>query len=478
MKLRMIVFLNLSILCSPIYSDQQLPLPDLSLKKDTVWTVAFAAFKGKNLSRENDHLVRSLPLLVKGELDEIHKHYFTADAKEEYRKTIINNELKNQYTQLLQLEKSKDDFFFENQNTPDAAKRLDDLKTNISKRNDLIARIKAYDDSQIVFPDEMPVSYLSTEKNETLFDAPRFSPLQYVIDKNINLLVYGDVEEVQGYLMITVQALERSFEKIVFTASKVVAADEISSFAEEIKNGLARAIMGSDWGSLTVTTGNPKSILYINDEFAGIGNFRLTYIKPGEKKIHIEAPGYLSQEKTITLIADEDTKLTFKLEKQELAKVRLNSDPSGANVYIDSEWAGKTPLDIEKTDAMQRVLLKMNDYDDYSFHIDQSTKAELSITLVKHTIDLNARQSAARDSFYGSFGFFLVSIAFPIFLSGYSQDFLAAAKAPGSDFDKYVLYSNICNVSYWSTFAISGGLLVLTIINLIQYIGASDRPIG
>jgi len=238
-------------------------------------------------------------------------------------------------------------------------------------------------------------------------------------------------------------------------------------------------MFGSDWGSLTINSDPVKSIVYVNGEFAGIGNFRLAYVKPGEKKIHIEAPGYLAEDKTITLTANEDNKISFKLGKEDLAKVRVNTDPTGATVYVNSEWAGKTPVDIEKMEAMQRILIKMNEYDDYSFHIDQSTKPELNITLIKHTIDLNARQNTARDNFYGSFGFFLVSIVFPIFLSGFSQDFNAVASvSTGADYAKYSLYANICNVSYWSTLAVSAGLAVLTAINLIQYISASDRPIG
>jgi hypothetical protein len=460
---------------------EELPPPEIKIPSDASWYVAFATFEGKNLSGENDYLVKSIPFLLKGELESIKTHYFDETSKTAYRKALVFDKLKEQYLLLKQSQKTRDDLLFENLQIDEREKRIKVIDETIAKATTLIAQYNKYDASQIVYPDTMPVQIKTTDKDDVLLAIPKYSALQYAIDKKINLLVWGSVEEIQGYIVVDIKVLDVVMQTDVYSYNTVMSPDDLASVIEETKGGIAGAILGTDWGTIAVTLDPPKGILFMNGEFMGIGNTRIAYVPVGDKKINAEAPGYNPQQINTSVASHKETTLDIKLVKKDLAKLYVVSDPTGADVYVNSEWVGKTPLYIEKTKEMKRTLLTMKEYDDYSFHVDETSGEESVITLARHTIDFNARQSEARDNFYTSFGFFLVSIALPIFISGYVQDydFIIPSKVSLSPpFDNYMTYKNVLSGSYWGALTITGVLGITTIVNLIQYIIASDRPFG
>jgi hypothetical protein len=457
------------------------PMAAITLTADTKWSVAFSTFEGINLSPENDHLVKSVPFLIKGELESIDKHYFDDRSKSSYRKALVYDKLREQYTALKQSQKTRDDLVFDNM-LPDAReKKITEIELAISKITTTISALTQYDASTIAFPDSLPVQIISGEKDDVLLEAPKYSALQFAIDKKINLLVRGRIEEIQGYIKLDIEALDRAEEADIYSFNMVVAPDELSTAIEKAKEGIAGAILGTEWGTLVLTVDPVKAIFYMDGEFIGIGNTRLTYVPTGKKKITAEAPGYATKNFETEIIAQKEITLDIILEKRDLAKIRIVSEPSGADVYVNSEWVGKTPLDLEKTREMKRVLVTMKDFDQYSFHVDQSSGDEIPIVLVRHSIDYNARQTEARDNFYMSFGFLLVSIAFPVFINGYMQDYAAEIRENGSStppFDGYYLNYNILNGSYYGALTVTCVLSVTTVIYLIQYLISADRPFG
>jgi hypothetical protein len=454
--------------------------PDIRVLPDAVWNVMYTSFAGKNLSQENEHLVKSVPLLLKAELDSIRVHYFDQAAVADYQKELVYEKLKIQFGLLKQSQKDRDAIAFKVMDVSEKEKKLKDLDLAIAKVMDTISQYQKYDYSQIEFPRSMAIKVMDNG-NQALFDAPKFSPLQYAIDKKTNLLIFGTIEEIQGYLVVDVRALDSIREKEVFSFSKALNPQELQTIVDETKNGLASSILGSDWGSIAITIEPSNGIIFMDDVFLGIGNTKAEFIDPGEKKIRVQAPGFYTKEKTISIVPGNETDISMNLAKEEVAKMHIDSDPEGASVYINSEWAGKTPIDIEKTKEMKRVLLKFEGYDDYSFHIDEKSGSSEMVSLKKHTIDFNAKQADMRNNFYTSFGLLLVSIALPVFVSAFGTDYENALQSMNpSDpaYNNYLLSSQILSASFWGALAITGVLVGTTIYNLVLYIIASDRPFG
>ena len=225
----------------------------------------------------------------------------------------------------------------------------------------------------------------------------------------------------------------------------------------------------------------PDAFVFINDKFAGIGDTYADYLKPGTNTIKIRHPDYFEQTGIVELSPYEEKKFDITLEKIELGFVSLSSLPPNAWVYKNSIYSGITPLNIEKSSHLKRIVIKKEEFDDFIFHIGHTSNDTIVAELQQSLVDPEKKQKDERDDFYSAFGLLLVSIPVPVFLNGFSKDFKDIAN--NDDFDgavrnQYKLMSNIFEIAYWVTLGVTGGLLVNMGFNLADYIKAADRPIG
>ena len=103
-----------------------------------------------------------------------------------------------------------------------------------------------------------------------------------------------------------------------------------------------------------------------NDE--GIpGAYTLT-VSPGTYKVSVELTGYRDYDQTVTAGAGQTVTLNANLVPITAAaagEISISSTPSGANVFVDNEYKGITPVTIPGVASGTRdVLLKLTGYQD------------------------------------------------------------------------------------------------------------------
>lgn len=83
--------------------------------------------------------------------------------------------------------------------------------------------------------------------------------------------------------------------------------------------------------------------IYIDNDYTGYTPLKLTGFSVGRHSVRIEKEGYVTEEKTIEYYPNGDFTVHFKLVPRVLI---ISTDPDEAEVYIDDQYAGKSPVTL------------------------------------------------------------------------------------------------------------------------------------
>lgn len=135
--------------------------------------------------------------------------------------------------------------------------------------------------------------------------------------------------------------------------------------------------------SLHVDTEPPGGMLYLDDQLLGNTPLDWTTIEAGSHKLRIVLNGYVDYENTIYFARGEEKRLHIVLPK-ELEGLEVISNPPGADVYVDAQPLGKTPLSLQIPPGEHEILItKGETYEDYATKISllKGQSKKLSVTL-------------------------------------------------------------------------------------------------
>jgi hypothetical protein len=185
----------------------------------------------------------------------------------------------------------------------------------------------------------------------------------------------------------------------------------------------------------------------------------------------------------VDLEAQTVTDLPVTLERIDLGTIAVSSDPPGADAWVDEVWQGRTPLPLERPGEKARLVLSLPDGPEASLEIGPSSPTEVSVSLSAGASRSDAAQKAARDRFYGSFGWFVLSLPVPFYTYSWSVDWAAEARrlAAAGDTTGAQRAVNI-GTGFWFGYlgglAVSVGLAGWTAYNIVRYIQAASQTAG
>ena len=156
--------------------------------------------------------------------------------------------------------------------------------------------------------------------------------------------------------------------------------------------------------------------------------------------------------------------------------VRLESSPAGATVYIDSIYAGTTPMTWNFTRLPALVRIEHDGYLESRFVIDTDSPDTVARALLRDTVDWTVEIEQRRSTFYRSLAWFAVSIPVTLALRGGYLNVYGAfppyddgSLTPEARQD----FARLGNILYWSSLAgmmVNIGLLANTILDIRDYI--------
>jgi hypothetical protein len=450
----------MKVLLLLLLSVASLSADDIRLVDDReYWSVGVAAFQGRDLSQENEYLTRSFPLLLRERLEAIPEHYFSEAEKRAYQIQILTREQQRLADSVNADRQARDELFFTSEEN-----RAPVYEERIAATLEQLNTLREIDPEGISIQPSKPIRFVSGADGQLVFDREVLSPYQLAKQQDLDALLWGRFEEVQGFLYFEVSLFNAVLGEPVFTYSDAAAPIELYEMSGQLVTELATALWGRDWSSLTVQTEPPGASVWIDEQFQGRTPLSIPYLLPGSRQMRIQLPEYRPVSRTIQLIpyAEQEQQVTLVPQAREM--FNLASEPAGAEVYRGSEWLGTTPLSVGIPQDLERFMLRREGFLDFPLYADPTVEESVTVELLPQDNDPVEIQNRRRNEMYRAFGFFALSVPLPLFFGAYMQDY----QVLGRD-TRFLTYA------YAGTFALSSALFVNLAIRVIRYLRAADR---
>jgi hypothetical protein len=435
-------------------------------------SVPSQSFLGVNLAR-----------LFREKLQEIKTHEIGGTELGEYAMSIISGERAAILKKMNELAASRDALYFSGTTLRDESKQ-ESIAEEMETLKERLRILETLDFEEIGIIPEKGLSLLvaaGAGTNEGLL--PVVMDPQSAAEKGkVDYLLWGTVrEEAAGILSLTVNLYASRSRQTLFSGSASGSAGELDRLVERLFVRMAGALTGRPWASLDITTRPSDAYIYAEGELAGIGVARLAYVRPGSHHLSFYADGYEVLEVDVPLDPESRSAVTYELVPSPQPDIRLETFPSGADVYFGALKKGVTPLVLPLGATPDIISLSL---EGYKSKVLPSTSEELGSLhiLPRDIISWDERIAAKRSSFYRSLGFLILSVPIPVILYGAYQNeafgYMQYTGRAGFDYDKAMDMERQYRIMYYSylgSLFLTGSLFVNTIQKLMDYIRTGEE---
>jgi len=101
---------------------------------------------------------------------------------------------------------------------------------------------------------------------------------------------------------------------------------------------------------VAVNSTPPKATVFIDDKYAGVTPLTVKSLTPGHHFLKLTKRDHLPWTKLVELLYAKET-IDAKLTLKPKGTIIVTSEPAQADVYVDGEYEGKTPLEMKNLDA-------------------------------------------------------------------------------------------------------------------------------
>lgn len=149
--------------------------------------------------------------------------------------------------------------------------------------------------------------------------------------------------------------------------------------------------------AILVSSTPTGAAVYLDGSYKGTtpssGYLELTDLSPGTYTVRLTSSGYSDYTTEVTLSRNEISTISADMTAEYVASpygaLSVQSSPSGAEVYLDNEYKGITPLTLQQiTTGSHTVLIKKDGYSEYSgdVNIVSDQASGLSVTLTAESV--------------------------------------------------------------------------------------------
>lgn len=246
--------------------------------------------------------------------------------------------------------------------------------------------------------DEQPVGVTPTGEielaagpHELELRAPRYQPYSQELEvQGQSILETVLVELVPNWANVTIVTEpdaaeifigEESVARSPATIEVIAGEQEITirkdGYKDWRKNAIFVANEPIDWeaivleeadGVLRVTTRPTGVAVTVNDRYLGAAPVTANLAVGNRYQVIASKSGYRTAKQSITMNSSGDRNLHIELQPL-LGKVRVNSEPTGAALYVNGKKRGVTPADLELLATGQRIELRHEGYAPFSENV-------------------------------------------------------------------------------------------------------------
>lgn len=421
------LFLSL-VFSASLFAAEENYIETLNLKDSaTDWNVAVSYFSTQNISLENQYLASSLPLKIYTTILNYQTHTLSAEERAGYAAEIIDNARQTLLKEASDLRKSFDEFDFETVDSVALQTRQTKQWELLQKRETLDKKflyLKEFSPAEMNIAEERNIVVLRESDSQELCAPVKDKWKQFATEKKADLLIFGRLEEMAGYIYYRIAAYSAVLDKMVFEAEGGGSPDKIESQVDLHIRDLITVVIGHPWTDFTVSVMPVTASIQIGTEYSGSGVYRNNSMKPGTYIMTVEAPGYVGEEIELVLNPKETKTLSVALIRNPVPPVVVNTFPPGADVYLSSLWVGATPFLIENGGIDEPLMLKKEGYLDLVSSLNPESGNKMDFVLKSTAYDIDSYMKSKRKDFYFNIAGLALSIPMAILSSGYQTRFL------------------------------------------------------
>ncbi len=442
--------------------------------RDT-WRVGFSSLKGKGLSSDDIYLTYGIPLLLRESLEGIETHTFTNDNLRNYRFYVLRCSIEDVVSKLDSLRKKRDKVFLSGLRDEVRNDRLKKIDSNLKRLRSRLNFLRGLDPDSIKVEETKKVEIVSGKSSGGLLECPEYSVVELTRRYNLDLLVWGEIERIGDVFLLKIEAYDTSLGGNVFSYIDAGERESIYENFSEAVNELAYLFMGKPWGNLSVEVTPADSSVYINGEFIGNGKQVVNFLPVGRVDVAVNHDGYYEKKLPVELKTGETVSLNVTLKTKSKRRIKVESYPSNATLYLNSVWVGKTPVFIDLPEVVSRVEVVLSGYENCNFTISPSFDKNKIVVKLRKAIIREELRKKRRDAFYNALGLWFLSLPIPVFAFGYALDFKVGEiiSVTGADIEaseRLALYSDIMYYTYLGGIFVNVGLAVNMAIKIFDYL--------
>jgi hypothetical protein len=442
------------------------------------YAVGFQVFEGAELSEQNRLLARTIPRLLAEQLSVLPEHELSQAERKAQARALIAEAVREAGEALDDAVEARAGLRFDTGREDERRRKIEEAQAEVAAARAELEAARGIDPGDIEIAAMKPIT-LGDGETEPL-EADRLTA-RAAREEDLDLLVTGHIEELDGTIIVTARAYNRFLGRMVFERRVAGERGDTDGLVGPLRDGLAEVLLGRPWGRLSVQTDRADAAIYVDDRLAGFGEATLAYTRTGAREVRVAVEGVDERRRTVEVTPSQTTRVALPLQVAAGEQVRIESSPPGADVYLGSVWQGITPLTLERPGAPRTVILSAEGFLDETVVLSPQVPDLISRELVRDPGNWPELVQERRDRFYRAFGWFALSVPIPVMLNGMYQDI--AALYPGgqpspelSDAEAERL-ARTANTMLWSArgaTAVSAGLFVNMMVHLIQYIRAGQ----
>lgn len=321
---------------------------------------------------------------------------------------------------------------------------------------------------------------ISLWKNgKELYTRPDSLTLANALGKDkISALVCGTVEDIAGYLYVTVK-IDTGIAGMPYEeVSEAASYDDVSMLVSTLTVRLIPQIANRDPVKLVLAVEPVAAQVYVDGKLVPPDDNEVT-VFAGEHIVSVSAPGYESATKKARFEGADAFNVKIALQEEKTVTISFDTLKTSATIFLNTRYYGETPTEI--TLPLKPVIGEAMNGDVETWFVlmpDKKMSEGSHMTVKTNKTDTGKNIDRRRNAFYWSLGALYLSLPVSMLSYGVAQDKYNAyndGRMPQTD-------ASVTEVNNWikvSTISrgVSLALGVNVIYQLVRYIVAANDVI-